>query len=36
MLDHPNIAVIDSGTSYFYLSETLFNSIKQKYFRNCY
>ena len=31
----PNIAVIDSGTSYFYLPQDLFREIQQKYFKDC-
>ena len=31
----PNLAVIDSGTSYFYLPQDLFREIQQKYFKDC-
>ena len=35
MVNFPTLAVIDSGTSYFYLSQDLFNEIQQKYFSSC-
>ena len=30
-----NVAVIDSGTSYFYINQDLYNSIMNNFFQDC-